>query len=125
MMRMVEPHPFSIRIVPDLLNESRSRWTVCEGTQILVRSPHSYATRREADQEANKAMEKLVSLGRHSQGNWGTFASWYPRSPAQVPHTRQVTHVCGRYQKIQLSVGPSANFLSLTRCPSWLPGTKG
>ncbi len=37
---------------------------LCEGTQILVRSPFSYATKREAGAEATKAMQKRVSTWR-------------------------------------------------------------
>jgi hypothetical protein len=61
---MTEIHPFSIQIAPDLLNAVRHRWTLCEGSQILLRSPYSYATRWEADAEANKAMAKYVSTWR-------------------------------------------------------------
>jgi hypothetical protein len=61
---MAEIHPFSIQIDPDPLNEVRYRWMLCEGTQILVRSPFSYATKREAGAEATKAMQKRVSTWR-------------------------------------------------------------
>jgi hypothetical protein len=44
------------RILPDLLGVRRFRWTVCEGEQIHLRSPHSYATRREAEIEGGKAV---------------------------------------------------------------------
>jgi hypothetical protein len=53
---MVEAHPYTFRIDPDPLRESRYRWTVCEGIQIHVRSPHSYATKDEAEKEAAKAV---------------------------------------------------------------------
>jgi hypothetical protein len=59
-----EVHPFSIKIEPDPLNERRFRWSVCEGDQILIRSPHSYATRRQAEDEAKSAMQKRVSQWR-------------------------------------------------------------
>lgn len=55
---MVDTHPFTFRIEADPLRESRYRWTVCEGSQIHVRSPHSYATRREAEKEAAKAVSR-------------------------------------------------------------------
>ena len=61
---MEREHPFSIKIEPDLLNESRSRWMICEGDQIVIRSPHSYATRREAKAEAQKVMERHVDKWR-------------------------------------------------------------
>jgi hypothetical protein len=48
---------YTFRIDPDpLRRESRYRWTVCEGIQIHVRSPHSYATKDEAEKEAAKAV---------------------------------------------------------------------
>lgn len=49
-------HPFSIRITSDLLNESKSRWVLCEGDRVVIRSPQSYASRGEAEAEANQAM---------------------------------------------------------------------
>ena len=55
---MVETHPYTFRIEPDPLQESRYRWTVCEGSQIHVRSPHSYATKDEAEKEAAKAVTR-------------------------------------------------------------------
>ena len=58
---MVEVHPFMVKIEVDPLNAVRFRWTVCEGDQIHIRSPHSYATRREASAEADKAMSKLAA----------------------------------------------------------------
>ena len=61
---MVEIHPFSFNVVPDPLRESRYRWTVCEGSQIQVRSPYSYATRREAEKEAAKAVSRRVDNWR-------------------------------------------------------------
>jgi hypothetical protein len=53
---MGEVHPFTVRIEADPLSALRFRWTVCEGNQIHIRSPHSYATRREADREANEVI---------------------------------------------------------------------
>jgi len=43
---------FTFKIEIDPLSERRFRWTVCEGNQVHIRSPHSYATRREAETEA-------------------------------------------------------------------------
>jgi hypothetical protein len=53
-----DKHPFTFNIVADPLRESRYRWTVCEGDQILVRSPCSYATRQEAEKEAVRAVKR-------------------------------------------------------------------
>jgi hypothetical protein len=58
---MTKVHPFTFKIETDLLNNSRFRWAVCEGGQIHLRSPHSYATRREAETEANNAMLKFAA----------------------------------------------------------------
>jgi hypothetical protein len=55
---MVEAHPYTYRIEPDPLHEARYRWTVREGSQIHVRSPHSYATKEEAEKEAAKAVTR-------------------------------------------------------------------
>jgi hypothetical protein len=45
---MEKEHPFAVEIVVDPLNADRFRWNVCQGTQITMRSPHSYAHRRDA-----------------------------------------------------------------------------
>ncbi len=62
-----EKHPFTSNIVADPLRESRYRWTVCEGSQIQVRSPYSYATRREAENEAAKAVSRRVERWRSGE----------------------------------------------------------
>jgi ureidoglycolate hydrolase len=54
---MVEIHPFTIEIKADPLNATRFRWVVCEGDQIHLRSPQSYATRGEAEIEAAAALK--------------------------------------------------------------------
>jgi hypothetical protein len=59
---MAAVHSFTFKIEADPLNEHRFRWTVCEGDQVHIRSPHSYATRREAEAEAQKAVIKRSSL---------------------------------------------------------------
>jgi hypothetical protein len=64
---MGESHPFTVRIEADPLNERRFRWTICEGNQILIRSPHSYATRREADKEANEVMLRHAAIWRYNK----------------------------------------------------------
>jgi hypothetical protein len=61
---MGEKHPFTLDVVADPLRHSRYRWTVCEGNQIHVRSPYSHATRREAEKEAAKAVERRVERWR-------------------------------------------------------------
>ncbi len=64
---MVETHPFTFNVVADPLREQRYRWTVCEGSQIHVRSPYSYATRREAEKEAEKAVSRRVEHWRNRE----------------------------------------------------------
>ena len=59
-MNMAEPDRFKFQILPDLLAVRRFRWTVCEGEQIHLRSPHSYATRREAEIEGGKAVLRFA-----------------------------------------------------------------
>jgi hypothetical protein len=60
-------HPFTVRIQADPLDELRFRWTLCEGDQIHIRSPHSYATRREAEKEANAAMLRYAATWRNNK----------------------------------------------------------
>jgi hypothetical protein len=55
-------HPFTVIIEADPLDDRRFRWSVCEGNQIHIRSPHSYATRREADMEATEVMLRLAAI---------------------------------------------------------------
>jgi hypothetical protein len=62
-----EKHPFTFNVVADPLRQSRYRWTVCEGNQIHVRSPYSYATRREAEKEAAKAVERRLERWRSGE----------------------------------------------------------
>jgi len=57
-------HKFTVKIETDPLNAARSRWEIHEGSQIHLRSPHSYATHREAESEAAKALVKFT-LDRH------------------------------------------------------------
>ena len=64
-LTMAENHPFTFNVLADPLRESRYRWTVCEGSQIQVRSPCSYATRQEAEKEAAKAVSKRVEHWRN------------------------------------------------------------
>ena len=64
---VVETHPFTFRIEADPLRELRYRWTVCEGSQIHIRSPHSYATKREAEKEAAKAVSRREEHWRNRE----------------------------------------------------------
>jgi hypothetical protein len=62
--KMEEVHLFTVRIEADPLNKRRFRWTICEGNPIVIRSPYSYATRREANKEANEMLLRYVATWR-------------------------------------------------------------
>jgi hypothetical protein len=62
---MAEVHPFTVKIEADPLREDRYRWTVCEGTQIHLRSPAFVCDRSEAERDAEKAMSNLVAKWRN------------------------------------------------------------
>jgi hypothetical protein len=64
---MGEKHPFTFNVMADPLRELRYRWTVCEGVQIHMRSPYSYATRSEAEKEAAKAVSRRVEHWRSGE----------------------------------------------------------
>ena len=66
-LMMIETHPFTFEIQADPLQTSRYRWTVCEGSQVHIRSPHSYATRNEAEKEAAKAVARREQHWRNGQ----------------------------------------------------------
>jgi hypothetical protein len=54
-----EQHLFTVEIVIDPLNADRFRWNVCQGSQITMRSPHSYATRRQAQIDGEEALRRI------------------------------------------------------------------
>jgi len=56
-----EAHPFMSKVDADPVRAGRFSWTICEGVQIHLRSPQSYATRREAKEDAEKAMSKFAA----------------------------------------------------------------
>src|ERR1700722_1835569 len=62
---MVEKYLYSFIVVMDPLRASRYRWTVCEDSQIHVRSPCSYATRLEAEKETARAVSWRVDHWRN------------------------------------------------------------
>jgi hypothetical protein len=64
-------HPFVFKIESDPLRALRYRWTVCEGSQIHIRSPQSYASSKEAESEATDAMQKLGEA-------WPRTPRWRP-----------------------------------------------
>jgi hypothetical protein len=56
---MAEKSPFLIWIEPDPLHPLWFRWTICEGEQVVMRSPRAYAARAEAEDEANQMLARL------------------------------------------------------------------
>jgi hypothetical protein len=58
---MVENHPFTIGVEPDLLRDGRFRWTLYENGQVRNRSAMSYAARQEAHADAVKALAKQIA----------------------------------------------------------------
>jgi hypothetical protein len=61
---MILVHPFAIKIDPVRSSERRFSWTVYENGALRSQSPVSYATRREAEANATKAMQKLIENWR-------------------------------------------------------------
>jgi hypothetical protein len=62
---MGDAHRFSVEIQPDPLNPSRYRWTICEGFQIVLRSPGAYKTFEEAAIEATQARRAREAARAH------------------------------------------------------------
>jgi hypothetical protein len=61
---LIENHPFTIRVEPDLLRDRRFRWTLYENGQLRNRSLVSYATEREAVADATKALDREIANWR-------------------------------------------------------------
>ncbi len=55
---MVKSHPFTIEVMADPLDPTRFRWAICEGVQIILRSPKSYELREEAEKDAHDALKR-------------------------------------------------------------------
>ena len=58
---MAENHPFAIGVERDLLRDGRFLWTLYENGQPRIRSPFTYATKREALAGGAKALEEQVA----------------------------------------------------------------
>jgi hypothetical protein len=56
---MPEIHEFKIKIEPDVDRAGRYRWNISEGGKVRDKSLYSYATKREAQADADKFVEKL------------------------------------------------------------------
>jgi hypothetical protein len=63
---MAEAPTLTFNVEADPLRERRYIWTIRKGLQIL-RSPQSFATRREAKEDGLKAMSRLVAHHRNKE----------------------------------------------------------
>jgi hypothetical protein len=54
-----EVQAFTIKIEPDFEQEGRYRWNIFEGGKVRDMSLYSFATKREAQADAVKFVEKL------------------------------------------------------------------
>jgi hypothetical protein len=55
---MAEVHALSIKIEPGRVDTRRFWWSIYAGADVIARSPHSHATRREAEKEAAEALKR-------------------------------------------------------------------
>jgi hypothetical protein len=58
---MPEVPKIVMKIEADLLVETRFRWLLSEGDQILLRCQHSYATKEEAEIAGKEALIKRLT----------------------------------------------------------------
>jgi hypothetical protein len=58
---MIEDHQITVVVEPDLLRSGRYRWTLLRSGQAQDRSEMSFATRREADADAEKALKRRIA----------------------------------------------------------------
>jgi hypothetical protein len=58
---MPEVPKIVVKIEADLLVETRFRWLLCEGDQILLRCQHSYSTKEEAEIAWKEALIKRLT----------------------------------------------------------------
>ncbi len=58
---MVEDHQITVVVEPDLLRSGRYRWTLLRSGQAQDRSEMSFATKREADADAEKALKRRIA----------------------------------------------------------------
>ena len=66
---MSHDHPYEVSILSDTPSPGRYRWAVLEGENVLDRAPFSYATKREAQFAAVKAMQARIDARLATQGN--------------------------------------------------------
>ena len=58
---MVEDHQITVVVEPDLLRSGRYRWTLLRSGQAQDRSEMSFATKREAEADAEKALKRRIA----------------------------------------------------------------
>ena len=63
-----ETSPFAFRVEAHPQLQGRYLWAIGYGFQSYRRSPHSFATRREAKNDALKAMSKIEAHWRRERG---------------------------------------------------------
>ena len=59
---MAGNHPFIIKIEEDPEIERRFRWKIYRGDMVRDQSPQSYATIRHAKADAEKVMQRLITI---------------------------------------------------------------
>jgi hypothetical protein len=62
-----ETSPFAFRVEADPQRQGRYFWAISYGFQMYRRSPQSFATRREAKNDAVKAMSKIEAHWRRER----------------------------------------------------------
>jgi hypothetical protein len=58
---MDEDHQITVFVAPDLLRSGRYRWTLLHSGQAQDRSEMSFATKEEADADAEKALKRRIA----------------------------------------------------------------
>jgi hypothetical protein len=66
--RMAEEHVFTINVARDVQRPDRYRWSVSENMRLRDKSLYSFATKREAQADADKFVQRLNSVWRPRQG---------------------------------------------------------
>jgi hypothetical protein len=61
---MSEDHQFTVRVEPDSSRPGRFRWALFKAQQAYNRSEMSYATKREAADEAAKVLDRRITAWR-------------------------------------------------------------
>ena len=60
--RMADNHVFTINVARDVERPDRYRWSVSENMRLRDKSLHSFATKREAQADADKFVQRLNSI---------------------------------------------------------------